>query len=110
MLVCFGVVAASNSSVVLTEEWKEDFSPNQLSDENLSEILCYALSKLLHDVESTTVCSLRIFCKVGTAPAPCQIQNVLSKAEHFNIVHSIIPVCHLHNAHTFLSVCGVRHN
>jgi hypothetical protein len=106
--VCY--IATSNSSTVMTEEGREHFSPNQLSDESLSEILCYALSKLLHKAAPTTVCNLRIFCKVGIAPAPCRIQSVLSKAEGFNIVHSIIPVCHLHNAHTFLSICGVRHN
>jgi hypothetical protein len=94
----------------MLEEGKEHFSPNQLTDDNLSEILCYALSKLLHEAEPTTVCNLRIFCKVGTAPAPYQIQNVLSKAVDFNLVHSIVPVCHLYNAHTFLSICGVRHN
>ncbi|PNF17010.1 Diphthine--ammonia ligase [Cryptotermes secundus] len=109
-VVCYVSTATSNSGTVMIEEGKEYFSPNQLSDESLSEVLCYTLSKLLHEAAPTTVCNLRIFCKVGKAPAPCQIQSVLSKAVDFNIVHSIIPVCHLHNAHTFLSICGVRHN
>ncbi|PSN32554.1 hypothetical protein C0J52_21699 [Blattella germanica] len=109
-VVCYVSTGPGNSSTVLLEEGKEPNSPSQLSDESLSEILCYALSKLLRKAPPTTVCSLRIFCKVGVAPGPCRIQSVLSKAEGFNIVHSIVPVCHLQNAHTFLSICGVRHN
>ncbi|XP_069686866.1 uncharacterized protein [Periplaneta americana] len=109
-VVCYVSTGTSNSSTVMVEEGKEPLSPSQLSDENMSEILCYALSKLLRKAAPTTVCSLRIFCKIGKAPSPCRIQSVLSKAEGFNIVHSIVPVCHLHNAQTFLSICGVRHN
>ena len=92
------------------EDGMEPPSPSALSNENLSEILCYVLSKLLHKAPPATVCSLRIFCKVGKAPIPSRIQDVLSKADGFNIVHSIVPVCHLYSSSTLLSICGVRHD
>ncbi|KAJ9584323.1 hypothetical protein L9F63_021323 [Diploptera punctata] len=103
-IVCYVSIGTANSGTTVADE------PSQLSDENLSEIMCYVLSKLLHQAPPTTVCNLRIFCKVGKAPTPCRIQNVLSKAEGFNIVHSIVPVCHLHSDLTILSICGVRHD
>ncbi|GLH09585.1 Uncharacterized protein GBIM_14654 [Gryllus bimaculatus] len=83
--------------------------PEEMSDEHLSEVICYTLAKLLRKADAATVCNIRFFYKVGVAPNPERINSVLAHAEGFNIVHSIIPVCQLHNAHTFLSICGVRH-
>ncbi|CAG2063915.1 unnamed protein product [Timema podura] len=94
----------------MMEEGKEPLSPHQMTDEDLSEVLCYTLSKLLRKVPPTTVCNLRVFFQVGKGIGPHRIQNVLNKAEGFNIIHTIVPVVQLHNSHTFMSICGVRHD
>nr|CAD7260850.1 unnamed protein product [Timema shepardi] len=109
-VVCYVSTGTSTSTSAMTEEGKEPLSPHHMTDEDLSEVLCYTLSKLLRKVPPTTVCNLRVFFQVGKGIVPHRIQNVLNKAEGFNIVHTIVPVVHLHNPHTFLSLCGVRHD
>ncbi|XP_071441339.1 uncharacterized protein [Hetaerina americana] len=85
-----------------------------LDEDNLVEALSYMLRKLLQDAPSpfTFVSKLRIFYKVGGALSPAQLQRIVTKCGHasgYLVVHSLIPVCQLHNESTFLSICGVRH-
>ncbi|XP_046383266.1 uncharacterized protein LOC124153910 [Ischnura elegans] len=87
---------------------------NPLDEDNLVEALSYMLRKLLQGAPSpfTFVSNLRIFYKVGGALSPAQLHRIVTKCGHtsgYLVVHSLIPVCQLHNESTFLSICGVRH-
>ncbi|XP_067011966.1 uncharacterized protein [Anabrus simplex] len=105
-VVCYVSAGTSN----LNSCDSSDESKAEICDDDLSEIICYTLAKLLHKASPSTVCNLRFFYKVGDAPSPQRIRHLLSQAEGFDIVHSIVPVCQLHNSRTLLSICGVRHN
>lgn len=98
----------------LSEEDKGEIGVESINEDNLVEALYYMLKKLLQDAPSPhmSVCSLRIFYKVGGVLTPVQLQRVVTKCgimSGYLIVHTLIPVCQLHDEVTFLSICGVRH-
>ncbi|XP_063230260.1 uncharacterized protein LOC134535177 [Bacillus rossius redtenbacheri] len=80
-----------------------------MTDDQLSQVLCYALGKLLRKAPPATACHLRVFCRAGAAVGPERVHAVLARAEGFNIAHTVLPVRCLPRPRAFLSVCGVRH-
>lgn len=85
----------------------------QLSGSQLDEVLNYVLSRLMKDVSSSsvhsTVCSMRVFYRVGRAPSPSAIHAALSRIDSFTVVPTVVPVSQLNHPNTFLSLCALRH-
>ena len=81
-----------------------------LTAEDLIQCFDYLLCKLRKGSQSENpTCHLRIFYKVGDLLEAKLIQNTLAHFSNQNIVFTIIPIMHLFNYNTWLSVCGVRH-
>lgn len=95
-----------NSSVTMSCD-------EQLSSTQLDEILNYVLSRLMKDVSSSsihsTVCSIRVFYRVGRAPSLAALHAALSRIDNFTVVPTVVPVSQLNHPNTFLSLCALRH-
>ena len=89
-----------------------------LNESHVNEIMSYALRKILQGVPegSTPAIHFRIFYPV-TSSTP-SISNLLfnslksfkSSTTLAKIAFSIVPVCHLQNSATFISISGIRHD
>ncbi|KAH0562772.1 diphthine--ammonia ligase [Cotesia glomerata] len=107
-IVCYLSTRSSNSTGNLATE--TSLNSPELTDAELNEAFEYLLAKLTKESRNENpTCSLRIFYKIGSSPAPSTIQRVLSNFSSRNLVTTMIPTIHLHNFSTFLSVCGIRH-
>lgn len=125
----FPVSSVSNPVI---SELSTSGSCETLSEPQLSEVLTYALSRLFKGApppvapadegvegggdasEKATLppppaCSLLMFYRVGRAPNPQMILDVVNKLEEFNLATTIVPVCQLNHPNTFISLCGYRH-
>ncbi|XP_051166123.1 uncharacterized protein LOC127284629 [Leptopilina boulardi] len=87
-----------------SETNQENFTQDELI-QCLEYLLCNLKKGSLTE---NPACTLRIFYK-GNLFSSQYIQNLLVPFLNDNLVVTSIPALYLHNANTYLSVCGIRH-
>lgn len=94
----------------LTLNQEEDENMKILSESTLLEIVQYVLSRLLHENKQLSyVANFKIFYRPSVVN-PSVIANVFEKfLADYTIVPTIIPVKHLQNPNTIVSICALRH-
>ncbi|XP_075233118.1 uncharacterized protein LOC142331244 isoform X2 [Lycorma delicatula] len=115
-IVCYVSASSSVSNPTMCEGNNTSVATScdeQLSSTQLDEVLNYVLSRLMKDVSSpyvhSTVCSMRVFYRVGRAPSPAVLHAALSRVDTFTVVPTVVPVSQLNHPNTFLSLCALRH-
>ncbi|XP_043482320.1 diphthine--ammonia ligase [Leptopilina heterotoma] len=84
-------------------------SPTNFTQEELAQCLEYLLTNLKKgSVTENPACTLRIFYKASRFSSE-YIKNLLVPFSNQNLVITSVPALYLHNADTYLSVCGIRH-
>lgn len=96
------------------DEWLHQHKTlaTQITEEEISDILEYCFKKLLSDYQKDAAVGLRIFYKVTVSPSVTLLIETLKKfrRDKFpNLAFTVVPVIHLHNAFTFLSISAIRH-
>ncbi|XP_014239939.1 diphthine--ammonia ligase [Cimex lectularius] len=128
-IVCNVSTVSSVSNPVISNLNSVGFNCESLSEAQLLEVFRYAMSRLFKGVPPPTVqceqncnsnnnatlspipvCSLQLFYRVGRSPGPQLIHDTIAKLEEYNIATTVIPVCQLSHANTFISLCAVRHS
>ncbi|XP_049874929.1 uncharacterized protein LOC126373018 [Pectinophora gossypiella] len=117
--VCYVATGSSPSSCQLSFPSAEACGQHraraqQMSSEELEEVLTYALRKLLNDCRDQEPCpavKIRILYQVWSAPPPAALQRAAAgvrAALAARACVTCVPVLALHNAFTFLSISGLR--
>lgn len=118
MIYVFKGSSPSTSQLVhLTEDsvLKHKLIATVITEDEVVQVIQYSIKKLLRDSsvqDSDIAICLRISYKVTRSPNVQLIIKALKriKSEYFkNMVFTVIPVIHLQNAFTFLSVSAIRH-
>lgn len=112
-IVCYvsnGLSLSIGNVAQLTLNQEEDENMKILSESTLLEIVQYVLSRLLHENKQLSyVANFKIFYRPSVVN-PSVIANVFEKfLADYTIVPTIIPVKHLQNPNTIVSICALRH-
>jgi hypothetical protein len=94
----------------VTANQEEDLNIKTLPEATLLEIVQYVMSRLLNENKQLTyVANFKIFYK-ASAMNSSVIENVFHQLiQQYTIVPTIIPVKHLQNPNTIVSICALRH-
>lgn len=103
-------LSIGNVAQMTSSSQDEDVNMKALSEATFLETVHYVLSRLLHEnKELTYVANFKIFYKSSTVD-PSVIESALEKLLlQYTIVPTIVPVKHLQNPNTIVSICALRH-
>lgn len=76
------------------------------------ETIDYVLHKLQqgHEYDAMSLCSFKIFYPISKQLYLQDFIKVMNYCQTNNLlVYTLVPVSSLQNPHTYLSICGVRH-
>lgn len=85
---------------------------SQLTEDVLREILEYSVKKLNGSLQTDATIGLRIFYKVSIVPNVSILISALKtyrNTHYLNLTFTVVPVVHLQNEFTFLSLSAIRH-
>ncbi|KAI5726697.1 hypothetical protein M8J76_007020 [Diaphorina citri] len=112
-IVCYvsnGLSLSIGNVAQVTANQEEDLNIKTLPEATLLEIVQYVMSRLLNENKQLTyVANFKIFYK-ASAMNSSVIENVFHQLiQQYTIVPTIIPVKHLQNPNTIVSICALRH-
>ncbi|KAL1455280.1 hypothetical protein WDU94_009385 [Cyamophila willieti] len=112
-IVCYvsnGLSLSIGNVAQVTSNQEDDFNIKSLPESTLLEIIQYILSRLLNENKQLTyVANFKIFYKASSMNCSV-IENVFNQLiQQYTIVPTIIPVKHLQNPNTIMSICALRH-